>query len=114
MDIRNALQYSANMGTATFRDALARFLGQQYEFDVDPSDIFTTNGCSQALELACQCFSRPGDVIVVEEPSYHYVHRIFTDNRLEIHPAPHAGHGGLDLDALEVRTHPFSKPVYPA
>ena len=63
--------------------------------------LFTSNGISQALELCCQCFARPGDTVIVEEPVYHFVHAIFADNNLKMHAAVHTAAGALDVDALE-------------
>ena len=101
-DVRNILQYSANLGTQGFMQELAAFLSIQYGFSVDPSCLFTTNGCSQAIEMICACFTSPGDDILVEEPSYHYVHQIFKDSKLKVHAAPQNSSNSLDVAALEV------------
>ena len=102
-DPRHALQYSANTGTSAFISTLASFLTQHYGFVVSKDNLFTTNGCSQAMELICNCFARPGDYILVEEPAYHYAHKIFTDNGLEILVIPQSSEGGIDVDALQVK-----------
>ena len=66
-------------------------------------NLFTSNGISQALELACQCFAHPGDTIIVEEPVYHFAHAIFADNKLRMRAAGHTAGGVLDVDSLELQ-----------
>ncbi len=43
-----------------------------------------TNGISNALDMICAFFTRPGDTIFVEEPSYFLALRIFADHDLRI------------------------------
>ncbi len=101
-DPRHILQYSANLGTITFLTRLGEFLSHHYGTTVNPDCLFTSNGCSQAIELIVAMFSKPGDDIFVEEPCYHYVHQIFRDAGLNLHMIPHNLTGSLDLAKLEV------------
>jgi DNA-binding transcriptional MocR family regulator len=59
-----------------------------------------TNGVSNALDLVCTLFTRPGDTIFVEEPSYFLALRIFRDHGLQAVPVPTDEHG-LVIEALE-------------
>jgi DNA-binding transcriptional MocR family regulator len=76
------LQYGLEQGNPYFRAALAAFLGEAYGMPVAPEALFVSNGVSQALDLACTLFTQPGDVVLVEEPSYFLALRIFADHRL--------------------------------
>ena len=80
------LQYGAEQGDGYFRLALADFLSKGYGFSVGADGLFVTAGISSGLELICSLFTRPGDVIFVEEPSYFLALRIFTDHNLRIIP----------------------------
>jgi 2-aminoadipate transaminase len=82
------LQYGAEQGDGYFRLALAGFLGRDMVSEVDPDDLFVTNGISNALDLVCAHFTRPGDTIFVEEPTYFLALRIFEDHELRIVPIP--------------------------
>jgi 2-aminoadipate transaminase len=94
------LQYGAEQGDGYFRMALAGFLGRGYGFPVDPDNLFVTNGISNALDLICAHFTRPGDTIFVEAPTYFLALRIFVDHNLRIVPIP-TDENGLSIEVLE-------------
>lgn len=76
---RDFLQYGLEQGDGYFRGALAGFLSARYGFSVSHDELFTTAGISSALALLCSLFTKPGDTIFVEEPSYFLALRIFAD-----------------------------------
>jgi len=94
------LAYGAEQGDGYFRLALARFLSAYYRVPVDYDDLFITAGASQALDLICTLFSRPGDTIFVEEPSYFLALRIFADHGLNVVCLP-MDDKGLIVEAVE-------------
>jgi DNA-binding transcriptional MocR family regulator len=95
-----SLQYGAEQGDGYFRRALAHFLTGAYSTDVDPDLLFVTAGASSALDLLCTLYTHPGDVIIVEEPSYFLALRIFEDHGVRVVPIP-MDDEGLRMDALE-------------
>ncbi len=94
------LQYGYEQGDGYFRLALAEFLSRHYAMTVDAESLFVTNGVSQALDLICTLYTRPGDVIFVEEPSYFLALRIFADHGLRVVSLP-TDENGLIMEALE-------------
>ena len=94
------LQYGAEQGSGPFREALADFLTRGYGLPVGPESLFATHGASGALDLTCTLFTRPGDTVFVEEPSYFLALRIFRDHDLRIVPIP-TDADGLVVDAVE-------------
>ena len=94
------LQYGAEQGDGYFRLALAQFLSRNYGVPTEPDSIFITNGISSALDLLCTCFTRAGDTIFVEEPTYFLAPKIFADHRLNIVSIP-TDEKGLVIEALE-------------
>ncbi len=94
------LQYGAEQGNGYFRISLVDFLSRGYGFPVDQDTLFVTNGISNALDLICAHFTRPGDTIFVEEPSYFLALRIFADHDLRIVPIQ-TDESGLVLENLE-------------
>jgi len=96
------LQYGIEQGNGYFRKSLSGFLSRRYEFDINPELLFVTAGASSALDLLCTLYTRPGDVIFVEEPSYFLALRIFRDHGLEAIPIPMDAEG-LKVDILEER-----------
>jgi DNA-binding transcriptional MocR family regulator len=99
---RNILQYGVQQGNGDFRISLARFLGSAYGEDVDPDQLLVTAGISQALDMICTLHTRPGDTVIVEEPSYFLALRIFEDHKLKVIGVP-IDEDGLIPDALEKR-----------
>jgi DNA-binding transcriptional MocR family regulator len=72
--------------------------------------MLITNGSSQGLDLVCTLFTKPGDVIIIEEPSYFLALHIFADHGLRVVPIP-VDEDGLVVDALEdALTH--TRPVF--
>jgi DNA-binding transcriptional MocR family regulator len=100
------LQYGAEQGDGYFRRALSGFLTRGYGCEVDADSLFVTNGISSALNLICDLFTHPGDVIFVEEPSYFLALRIFADHDLTIVPIP-MDNDGLIVAALEEKLNEY-------
>ena len=78
------LQYGAEWGDGYHRIALGEYLTTAYGTPVDPEQLFSTNGNSQALEMLCTVLTTPGDVVIVEEPTYFLAFQMFRDHGLEI------------------------------
>lgn len=97
---RRSLQYGTEQGDGYFRRDLAGFLSRAYGLPVDPASFFITSGVSSALDLICTLYTRPGDVIFVEEPTYFLALRIFQDHGLKVVPIP-IDPDGLCLEGLE-------------
>ena len=94
------LNYGYEQGDGYFRLALADFLTRGYAMPVDADSLLVTAGASQALDMLCTLYTRPGDVVLVEEPTYFIALRIFADHRLRVVGVPTDAHG-LRMDALE-------------
>lgn len=93
------LNYGERQGDAGFRAALADFLEHNYGSPATPESLFVTGGNSQALDFVCAQFTRPGDAVFVEEPTYFLAHRIFADHGLEV--------VGIPMDAEGMRMDVF-------
>jgi DNA-binding transcriptional MocR family regulator len=99
-------------GSERLRNRLSDFLGQAYNAEVAPDTLQVTGGVSQALDLICTLHTRPGDTIIVEEPSYFLALRIFQDHHLNIVGTP-MDENGLIIPALEERVKQYkAKLVY--
>lgn len=103
------LNYGEKQGDVRFRESLADFLSLKYEADVRPGSLLLTCGNSQALEFVCERFTRPGDTVFVEEPSYFLAFQIFRDHGLNIVPIE-MDQDGLIIESLEAALQ-TSKPT---
>jgi 2-aminoadipate transaminase len=97
---RNILQYGADAGGDSFRASLAHFLTTHYGETVKPESLLVTNGISQALGMVCTVFTKPGDTIFIEEPTYFLALNIFADYGVNIVFVP-VDEQGLKVDGLE-------------
>ncbi|MFG1989055.1 PLP-dependent aminotransferase family protein [Actinoplanes sp. NPDC048988] len=52
------------------------------------AETFVTAGASQGLALVAEVLTEPGDVALVEAPTYHLALRVLADRGLELVPAP--------------------------
>ncbi len=93
------LQYGAEWGDGYHRLALAEYLTEAYGTAVAPEQLFSTNGNSQALEMLSTVLTVPGDVVMVEEPTYFLAFQMFRDHGLEIRCVP-IDDDGLIVEAL--------------
>ena len=94
------LAYGLEQGDGRFRQTLAEFLTEAYRVRVAAGQLFVTAGASQALDLVCTLFTRPGDTVLVEDPSYFLALRIFADHGLNVIGVP-MDENGLIVPALE-------------
>ena len=99
-DNRFFLAYGEAKGNGNFRETLAKFLTGHYPNRVDPGQLLITNGNSQALDFICTLFTRPGDTVMVEEPSYFLALKIFADHKLNLVSIP-VDDNGLITDVLK-------------
>lgn len=94
------LNYGERQGDLRFRTALAAFLNAAPGCAATPQSLMLSGGISQALDFVCGLFTRPGDKVLVEEPSYPYSFQIFRDHGLELVAVPLDEHG-LDIGQFE-------------
>lgn len=94
------LQYGADEGDEGFRESLAQFLSRRYAMPVTAAELVVSAGASQALDLVCTRFTRPGDTIFVEEPTYFLALDVFRDHGLHVVGIP-IDADGIRVDVLE-------------
>ncbi len=70
-DGAKVLQYGSTEGVNAFRDALVKRLTEVYGFpDVSRDNILVTSGSQQGLYLLAKIFVNPGDIVMIEAPTY--------------------------------------------
>jgi 2-aminoadipate transaminase len=63
-------------------------------------DLIITNGCQQGLDLLARLFARSGESVVLEDPVYHGLVRVFSRAGANIISID-LGETGIDVDRLE-------------
>ncbi|GAK01936.1 N-acetyl-L,L-diaminopimelate aminotransferase [Geomicrobium sp. JCM 19037] len=63
--------YTPNAGILPLRKAASRFLNSNYNLDYDPqTEVITTVGASEALDLVMRTLINEGDEVIVPAPAY--------------------------------------------
>ena len=121
------LNYVARRGPPAILETFASFLTDAYDggrrpprassssssssssSPVTAASLVITNGVSHGLDLACGALTSPGDVVVMEIPTYFLAAAVFRDHGLEVIGVPGTDGefeddgGAFDVDALERR-----------
>ncbi len=96
-----ALDYAPPQGHAPLR----RLIAQRYTrlaTSVSPDEVVVTAGSMEAICLALRVLTRPGDVVIVETPTYHGILQAVAAQGLKVLEVPHLPDGGLDLARLDM------------
>lgn len=84
-------------------EALRRSLVLRYAIEgiaMDPAELVLTNGAMEGLNLCLQAVTRPGDVVVVESPTFYAALQALERLHLRAVEVATAPGLGIDIDAL--------------
>ncbi len=97
------LQYGSNAGRPLLRSLLSDRVAAQDGSPgaLDAEAAFVTNGSQQALSLALQTLCDPGDLVLVERPTYFVFLELARGLGMRIRSLPTRPDGNIDLDALD-------------
>jgi DNA-binding transcriptional MocR family regulator len=93
------LEYGVNAGPPLLLNWLRKRLVELEGGEVASDQIIVTAGNSHALDLLITLFTQPGDVVLVESPTYHLAIRVLRDHPVELVTAP-ADEDGIDVERL--------------
>src|SRR4051794_39218968 len=94
-----ALSYLTAEGLYDLREQLAK-AGRERGFATEPSEIIVTSGARQAIDLVMRTLLEPGDVAVVETPTFAGILSSLRATRARVIGVP-VDADGLDVAALE-------------
>lgn len=103
---QGCLQYGTNQGRLGLRALTAERLGRYPGEQADafcPEACFLTNGSQQALYLAVQVLCDPGDILLVEEPSYFVCLEMLKGLGVRAVGIPCDAEGAVDPEGLRDR-----------
>ena len=87
------LQYGVEQGHDRFRGLLAATIEAETGVPTAQESLFVTAGASQALDILCTLYTRPGQTVLVAEPTYFLALEVFADRELTVVPVPCDEHG---------------------
>ena len=108
-----ALQYGPEQGYGPLIDYLRERLAREEAVAIGRPQIMLTGGSAQALDHLSTLLTRPGDIVLVEAPTYHETLQLFRDHGLRPLQVPTDG-GGLQVEALAKRLEELSDRGTPA
>ena len=97
-----ALQYGPEQGYGPLIDCLRDKLAREEGLSLRRPQLMLTGGSAQALSHLCTLFSKPGDIVLVEAPTYHETIQLFRDHGL-LPLQILTDEGGLQVEALAYR-----------
>lgn len=77
-----ALQYGPCQGYGPLIDYLRSRLARSEGLRVERPQMMITGGSAQILDHICTLFTRPGDIVLVEAPTYHETLQLLRDHGL--------------------------------
>jgi 2-aminoadipate transaminase len=94
-----ALQYGPEQGYGPLIDYVRDKLAREEDLTLRRPQIMLSGGSAQALDHLCTLFTKPGDIVLVEAPTYHETLQLFRDHRLQPLQIP-TDDDGLLVEAL--------------
>lgn len=99
-----ALQYGSGQGDVTLREQILQVMAE-VGINAHPDDIVVTTGSQMALDLVTRVFCDPGDVVLVEAPSYVGALGVFRSYECEVVHVAMDEHGLIPSALEETITH---------
>jgi 2-aminoadipate transaminase len=96
---KTALQYGLTEGYTPLRQSICRRLAKNKGIQVTPDEMLLTTGSQQAIDLLTRVYIDPGDVILVEKPTYLAALQVFKARGAVIYSVD-GDQDGMDLDDL--------------
>ena len=96
---RAALLHSPTEGVTALREAACRYVGAR-GIRCEVPEVLVTSGSQQGLDLVVRTFLDPGDLVVVEEPSYFGAIQVFRNAQIRLLGVP-VDSEGMRTDLLE-------------
>ncbi|MDN3936262.1 PLP-dependent aminotransferase family protein [Arthrobacter sp. YD4] len=97
-----ALQYGGGQGTEELRRQICEVMAAEGILDAAPENIVITAGSQSAQDVATKVFCNPGDVVLVEDPTYVGALNTFEAYQVEVATIPMDG-DGIVPEQLEAR-----------
>jgi len=101
---KTILQYGTNQGRLDLRRELTQRIEESDSLSsgiLDASRMLITNGSQQQLYVAMQTLCDPGDIVLVEQPTYFVFLEMLEGLGIEARPMPMQANGDVNVDGLE-------------
>ncbi|MDX2162656.1 MAG: PLP-dependent aminotransferase family protein [bacterium] len=107
----HSLQYAGDLaGTMRAREQIAALIAHLYDRPVNALEVMVTTGALHSIDVTCRALTMPGDVVLVESPTFYFGVNILQMSRVEVVGVP-MRETGIDLDALEAACQTYAGRV---
>ncbi len=106
------MQYGISSGRMGLREGVGEFLLSypgEGDIPLDPNHVLVTNGSQQALYIATQVLCDPGDIVLVEQPTYFVFLEVLKGLGVQPVSMPVRENGRIDFDKLSSMLEGFAK-----
>jgi len=107
--------YTETAGIPELREAIAEYLNSRYGSDVKPEEVVVTTGAKTAIFVGLAAYLRPGDEVIIPEPSYYayaQVAKTFEAKPVFVPMRFEPGKGfSLDIEAIEEAVTPRTRVI---
>ena len=83
-----ALQYGPEQGTQSLINFLVEKINREQGLSVQPANLMLVAGATHAVDMLTRLYARPGEVVLVEAPTYVDAIHIFRDHQVELYAIP--------------------------
>ena len=97
-----ALHYGGGKGTEELRELICGIMAEEGILGASPEDVVVTTGSQSAQDIAAKVFCNPGDVVLVEDPTYVGALNTFEAYQVQVEPI-FMDENGLIPEHLESR-----------
>jgi DNA-binding transcriptional MocR family regulator len=97
-----ALHYGGGKGTEELRQLICEIMEEEGILGASPDDVVVTTGSQSAQDIAAKVFCNPGDVVLVEDPTYVGALNTFEAYQVQVEPV-YMDDDGLIPEELERR-----------
>ena len=110
---QEAMQYGAAKGVTALRELALKHSHEKEGVDGKLENVMVTTGSEQVIDLVGKAFVDPGDVVLVEQPTYLCAIDVFRSYGAKFVGVP-MDDQGMEMDALEeaLKANPTAKLVY--
>lgn len=81
-----ALHYGGGKGTEELRELICEIMAEEGILGASPDDVVVTTGSQSAQDIAAKVFCNPGDVVLVEDPTYVGALNTFEAYQVQVEP----------------------------
>ncbi|MEH6418367.1 aminotransferase-like domain-containing protein [Pseudomonas sp. CGJS7] len=98
-DPYTALSYTVPQGLPQLRERIAQRYAQ-CGVEIDPDEVIVTAGAMEAISLTLRTITRPGDIVILESPTYHGLLQAVSAHGLRVLEIPNRPGHGIDPTQL--------------